>query len=337
MSGEKKDSETMAIRMGKRGFLGRLVLVAALALALVAGVTACAPASSQSTTANTSDGAVTFTDDLGNEVTISNPERVVAVMGSFANMWELAGGELVGASDDAFTSYAIHSDAEMVGDFANPNLEAIIALEPDFVILTSGSGGRGGNSSQADLESALQASDIPYAYFNITTFDDYQRMMGILTQITGRDDLYQANVADVAENIQSVIASVPEGEDPTVLLMISYSGGVRVQDSSSQTGAILKDLGAVNIADENPSLLSDFSVEALVEADPDFIFVLPMGNSAASAEAALAETLTDNPAWSTLSAVQNGDYVVLEPDLYLYKPNERWAEPYQELYGYLYD
>ena len=49
-------------------------------------------------------GAVTFTDDTGAEVTVDNPQRVVACMGSFASMWELAGGTLVGASDDAFTT-----------------------------------------------------------------------------------------------------------------------------------------------------------------------------------------------------------------------------------------
>ena len=103
-----------------------------------------APAASQA-------GAVTFTDDTGAEVTVDNPQRVVACMGSFASIWELAGGTLVGASDDAFTlsDYDLKSEnVQKVGDFSNPNLESIIALEPDFVIMTSGSGGRGGDSNQ---------------------------------------------------------------------------------------------------------------------------------------------------------------------------------------------
>ena len=91
--------------------------------------------------------AYTFTDDMGNEVTVENPQRVVACMGSFANTWELAGGTLVGASDDAFTfdAFDIESpDVAKVGDFSNINLEAVIALEPDLVIMTCGTGGRGG-------------------------------------------------------------------------------------------------------------------------------------------------------------------------------------------------
>ena len=53
--------------------------------------------------ATSQQAGYTFTDDLGNQVTVSTHERVVAGMGSFANIWELAGGTLVGASSDAFS------------------------------------------------------------------------------------------------------------------------------------------------------------------------------------------------------------------------------------------
>lgn len=45
-------------------------------------------------------------------------------------------------------------DVATVGDFTAVNLEAIMALNPDFVIMTSGTGGRGGDSSQIDLRDA---------------------------------------------------------------------------------------------------------------------------------------------------------------------------------------
>ena len=329
----------MGSRNAANALKALIVLACATMLAMV--LAACSSQSESSSSSSSAQEAevngVAFTDDEGNEVVIDDPQRVVALMGSFARMWELAGGTLVGASDDAFDSYALESDAEMVGDFSDPNLEAIIALDPDFVILTSGSGGRGGNSSQVDLKDSLEASNIPYAFFNVTTFDDYERMMGILTDITGRADLYEENVAAVSEQIDEIVAKVPDGETPTVALMISYSGGVRLQGSSTQTGAMLDDLGAINVADMYPSLLSDFSVEALLEADPDYIFVLPMGNTAEAAERAMDELISSNPAWDSLTAVQDGHLIVLEPELYLYKPNELWAQPYAELFTLLYE
>lgn len=281
----------------------------------------------------------TFVDDMGNEVVVASAERVVACMGSFANMWELAGGTLVGCSDDAFTfdSFDIASpDVQTVGDFSAINLEAVIALEPDFVIMTSGTGGRGGDSSQADLKPALDASGIPVAYFEVTTFEDYERMMRVLCDITGRDDLYQANVADVRSQIDALVAGVPSGDAPTVLCMTTYSGGTRVQASSTMTGAMLADFGVANLADENRSLLSDFSLESIIELDPDFIFVIPMGNDSAAAMKGLEEATAANPAWATLSAVKEGRYVTLDPNLFLYKPNANWADAYQTLFDVLY-
>ena len=284
-------------------------------------------------------GAVTFTDDTGAEVTVDNPQRVVACMGSFASMWELAGGTLVGASDDAFTlsDYDLKSDnVQKVGDFSSPNLEAIIALEPDFVIMTSGSGGRGGDSSQADLKAALAASNIPVACFQVTTFADYERMLRTCCDITGRDDLYEQNAQATADRIAAITAKVPAGEAPTALVLTTFSGGTRVQASSTMTGSMLAELGAKNLADENPSLLKDFSLESIIEMNPDFIFVVPMGNDDAAAMKTLEDQTAANPAWSTLDAVQNGRYVTLDPHLFQYKPNERWDESYQVLFDALY-
>ena len=320
------------------------IMAASAALALlIAGCAAEEPAQPEQGGEGQAAGEVaalhTFVDDAGNEVVVESANRVVACMGSFANMWELAGGVLVGCSDDAFTfdSFDIASPGvQKVGDFSGINLEAVIALEPDFVIMTCGTGGRGGDSSQLDLAPALEASGIPVAYFEVTTFADYERMMGVLCEITGREDLYQANVADVRAQIDALVAEVPAGEAPSVLCMTTYSGGTRVQSSATMTGAMLAELGVANLADENRSLLSDFSLESIIELDPDFIFVIPMGNDAEAAMAGLEQATAANPAWATLTAVQEDRYVALDPNLFLYKPNANWADAYQFLFDTLY-
>ena len=54
---------------------------------------------------------------------MDNPQRVVACMGSFANAWELAGGTLVGVSDDALHGLPARTiespDVATVGDFTD--------------------------------------------------------------------------------------------------------------------------------------------------------------------------------------------------------------------------
>lgn len=287
--------------------------------------------------ATSQQAGYTFTDDLGNQVTVSTHERVVAGMGSFANIWELAGGTLVGASSDAFSDYHIESKAEKVGDFSSLNAESIIALNPDFVILTGASSGRGGGVAQTDLKDALQAAGIPVAYFNVTTFDDYLRMLKTCCDITGDAEAYKDNGTEVAEDIDAIKKKAEGKSAGSVAVLTTYSGGTRVQASSTQTGAMLAELGASNITDADKSLLSDYSLESLVKADPDFIFLLPMGDSSEAAQKALKDQTTANPAWKELTAVKEGRVITLNPKLFLYKPNDNWDDAYEELYEALYE
>ena len=286
----------------------------------------------QSTSAASDTQSVTFTDDLGREVTVSNPQRVVACMGSFAGAWQLAGGTLVGASDDAFAHYGVDSSAVSgVGKSTALNLEGILDLDPGFVIMTGISDGKHSTGvSQEDLESSLDEAGVPVAFFKVTTFSDYERMMGIFCQITGRDDLYQQNVADVRSKIDTDIQTYSVADKaPTVLVVSAYSKGLVVQNSTGMTGAIVRDLGAVNIADENPSLLSDFSTEAVVEADPDYILVLAASDDEATAQQYYEDAVGSDSAWADLTAVKEGHVTMLDAAHFLYKPLDKWAESYE--------
>ncbi len=277
---------------------------------------------------------VTFTDDLGKEVTVTNPERVVACMGSFADMWRLAGGLLVGASSDSFADYDIDGKTTAsVGDFSSPDMESIIACDPDFVIMTCAAGGRGGTNAQIDMRETLEASGITTAYFDVKTFDDYMRVFNILCDITQRDDLREKNGTQVAEKINAVITEnkIPEDKSVTAVVLTTYSQGIRVQNSQTMTGTMLADLGVHNIADDNPSILKDFSIESLIELDPDMIYVIAMGNDAKASKVNLEAVTVDNPAWSTLRAVKTGRAVMLDPVYFMHKPNENWATSYSIL------
>lgn len=275
--------------------------------------------------------AYTFTDDLGRKVTVKSHKRVVACMGSFADAWQLAGGTLVGASDDAFGHYAVDSSkVSGVGRSTSLNLESIIALKPDFVIMTGISDGKHATGvSQADAESALKEAGVPVAFFKVTTFDDYKRMMGVFCAITGRDDLYKKNVTKVGEKIKSAVSRYSvASKSPSVLVVSAFSKGLVVQNSSGMAGAIVKDLGAVNVADEHPSLLSDFSLEAAVEANPDYVLVLAASDDTATAQKYYDQVAGSNSAWQGMDAVKEGRVTMLDAAHFLYKPNADWAESY---------
>ena len=284
----------------------------------------------------------TIVDDLGRTVEIASLDAVVACMGSFAELWELAGGTLVGVTDDALLDYDLANADSLttIGQFTAPNLEEILALQPSLVICSAATTGRGGQASQLDLQQPLEAAGVPVAYFQVTVFEDYLRMLATCCGLTGRGDLYHANGVAVADRVRAVIeasreAAASQGAEgdaaPTCLLMTTYSGGARVSTSSTQTGAMLAALGAANLADQNRSLLKDFSIEAAIGLDPRFIFVIPMGDDEEAAQKAFDELTTNDPAWGAMSAVAEGRCFVLNPALYQYKPLNRWDEAYAGL------
>lgn len=315
----------------------RLFTVLAAAVLLL---TACAPGEGDASAPTSSagveqsaQGTCTFTDSLGNTVELEQPpKRVAALLGSYAETWLLAGGEVVAVTQDAYDERGLELPEDTVNLGANqqPDLEALFAAEPDLVLLTPDLDG------QMGLKDSLAAAGIPAAWFKVETFDDYLNMLKICTDLTGRSDLYQKNGLDIQSGIDAAIASVPEGEGPTVLLLRAYSSGVRAKNSDSIAGAMLKDLGAVNIADSISGLLEDLQMESILAADPEFIFVTTMGASQEAALKSLDELLHSDPAWQTLTAVKEGRVEVLPKDLFHYKPNARWGESYQMLAELMY-
>ena len=318
----------------------RLFIVLAAAMILLS---ACAPGGGEASTSapttssagaeQSAQGTCTFTDSLGNTVELEQPpKRVAALLGSYAETWLLAGGEVVAVTQDAYDERGLELPEDTVNLGANqqPDLEALFAAEPDLVLLTPDLDG------QMGLRDSLEAAGIPAAWFKVETFDDYLNMLKICTDLTGRSDLYQKNGLDIQSEIDAAIASVPEGEAPTVLLLRAYSSGVRTKNSDNIAGAILKDLGAANIADSDSGLLEDLQMESILAADPEFIFVTTMGASQEAALESLDELLHSDPAWQTLTAVKEDRVEVLPKDLFHYKPNARWGESYQMLAELMY-
>ena len=83
--------------------------------------------------------AVEFTDDLGRTVTVENPQRVAVLLGSFAQVWTLAGGTVQASADDAWTDFQLDlpEDAVNLGGTKQLSLEKLLAVQPDFIIAST--------------------------------------------------------------------------------------------------------------------------------------------------------------------------------------------------------
>ncbi|GHU83500.1 hypothetical protein AGMMS50284_7170 [Clostridia bacterium] len=275
---------------------------------------------------------VSFVDALGNNVTVHTADKVIALSGSFADTWLLAGGSLVGTTTDAFSDgIELDENVANVGSLHNLSLEQVIALEPDFVILSKTI------ANQITLYEQLKEAGITAACFSVEEFSEYLDMLKICTDITGRSDLYEKNGTAVKTQIDDVVNKANAiDKHPTVLFLRASSTEVSARNSGTMAGAMLKDLGCVNIADNDDNLLENLSIEAIIKDDPDYIFAVTMGGSEEKALAVLEKTLKSNPAWAGLNAVKDEHYDVLAKDLFHLKPNNRWGESYETLFKILY-
>lgn len=126
----------MAVKMRRM----KKILGTALAAVLLAGCTAAPPADSGAAAeAEPPPAAIVFTDALGHEVILESWDRVASLYGSFAETWLLAGGTLAGTTEDAVSERGLElgEDVAVVGTVKEPSLEEVLALAPDFVILSA--------------------------------------------------------------------------------------------------------------------------------------------------------------------------------------------------------
>lgn len=269
---------------------------------------------------------ITFTDSIDRTVTVADPQRVGICSGSLAECWQLAGGDIAATTRDAVTERNLNLPEDYIdlGSLKEPSLEAVLAADLDFLILMSSL------PNHRAMAETLDKTGIAYAYFDVENFDDYLELMKVFTDITGRADLYEANAASLQPQIEAAIASGKREDAPTVLILRTSSSKVKALDSSFMVGGMLEEFGCVNIADSENGLLSDLSIEAIVKEDPDYIFVTCMGDLE-EGQAQLEASLTSNPIWNTLQAVQNGRVFFLDKELFHNKPNARWGESYEIL------
>ena len=278
------------------------------------------------------ENIVMFTDALGREVTVSKePQRVATLIGSFADVWMLAGGSVCATAEDAWEDFGLElPNAVNIGGAHSPNLELIFSANPDFVIASAST------SSNVEMLETLETAGITVAYFDVDNFEDYLAMLNICTDITGRKDLYERNGLELRSQIETIKLEMSEQplteEQKTVLLLRAHSGSVKAKGSEGTIlGEMLADLGCINIADSDTSLLEALSVESIIRQEPYRIFVVTMGNDTQKAMDNFYQMMEENPAWGTLAAVTEGRVHIMDRKLFNIKPNEDWAESYEKL------
>ena len=273
-------------------------------------------------------GEITFCDSTGAQITLAAaPTRVAVLFSSLADIWVTAGGEVAITVGESVERGICKSDVTLVDTGAGKSIdrEALLAARPDLVLCSADI------AAQAETAAFLTQMGIPAAQFRVESFDDYLAVLGTFTSITGNANALLTHGTAQQAAIEATVAAQPfSGKNILFIRAGTSARSVKAKGTADHFAcAMLARMGATNIADTAPILAEGLSMEAILSADPDYIFFTAMGDEAAS-HAYVTEMLK-GAEWQALRAVREGRYTFLEKDLFHYKPNARWSEAYSRL------
>lgn len=280
------------------------------------------------------DGKVTFTDAMDNEVSLTiKPERVVTLSNNWHDLWYDCGGTAVGRVDEELCALRNEDAAavEIIGNSKEVSLEAILAKEPDLVIIGSAS------QTGQDMAAALKDAGVEYLLYDYDNFEGFLETLELYTILTDRADLYEKWATDNILRVNAVRKICAQQTPAEIVMLLPHAtSGIYALRNSGFLGSLLEDLNTVNVAFADGGEEKNFviSMEQLLELDPTF--VLSRGGSGDGSAETAASIYETNPLWFELTAVKEGRYHHLPSELFLYKANVRYGEAYEYLAKILY-
>ncbi len=270
---------------------------------------------------NTSNAYLNLKDAAGRQVVLAKkPERIVSLSPSYLGMIDAVGGKIVGraTSKVGVIPESMKSVPE-IGLVFNINMESLVALKPDLVLA--------GRNQHEKFVPLLESNKINVIEFDAKTFDEVKQTVKILGDIYGAPEKAKAENELLNKQISEITAKLPK-EKKRIVIMHATASSVTVEGSRSIAGCVSDILGFENVAAAALKGKSDktpYSMESLVGQNPDLIFITSMGK-AEEIENRLRMDFKKNPAWNSLTAVQQGKVYVLPEKLFLLNPGLRYPE-----------
>ncbi|MFZ3070437.1 MAG: ABC transporter substrate-binding protein [Anaerolineaceae bacterium] len=276
---------------------------------------------------------VVITDALDREVSLEQAPQRIVVTGKASIMVldalymfpeakvRVVAFEDVTQGDTNFISLLDPEYAQKAFLVRDAGVEQFVSAEPDLVLM---------KSSQAEKMGApIEALDIPVAYVDFETPEQYDRDLKVLGQLFQNEarakeliDYYNGKV----EGISTALAGVDEKPRTLMLYYTDADGAVAFNVpplSWMQTRMVEMAGGEVVWQDANPgSGWTKVTIEQVAVWDPDTILIVSYNKDPRE----VVSDLKADPQWQSLRAVQSGSLLAFPKDLYSWdQPDSRWV------------
>ena len=325
-------------------------LVALGTAGLIGLLTACSPATTEesgpaqtsgtsSQSASTQAEPAMIMDTRGNHITI--PAKLDSIVATDNRIFETLsdrGVKLSAAPVNLISSeIAYKKDSSIVnlGSHKEPDLEAVVAAQPDLIL----NGQRFGQYYE-DFQKLVP--DAVIVDTNIDEEKPYDEELIRQTETLGQIFGKEAEAAKLVDDFKASIERVKAADDPSQKVMGVITSGGEINYAAPHTG---RSLGPIfDILGLTPALSTEgstdhegdnISVETIADSNPDLILVMDRAaaTSANSGEdyTPANELLANSAALKNVTAVKNGNIAYMPQDTYVNEGIQTYTEFFNSL------
>jgi iron complex transport system substrate-binding protein len=253
---------------------------------------------------------LTLIDTADRVVTVNKPiERIITpYAGNIETLRSLKSTDIIvgigSVSDPVFLDE--FSDMPVIGSMWDPDVEAILNLDPDTVILHSMSTGTWGTALES-AQDVLETAGITVLRFNTNQADIYLEEVEKLGYVLGRKEEAESLIGfynGIYDQIDETVAEISEDDKPTVYFESSSPY------SLSGAHAYIEETGGTNVFTE---LDASIDAEAVVSRNPEIILKGCWGSRGASGSTLLGGYGLDVDDTAALEEVR--DEIMSRPEL----------------------
>jgi iron complex transport system substrate-binding protein len=211
---------------------------------------------------------IVTTDFMARRVTLPRPAtRVVSLAPSLTEIvFQVGAGDSLVGRTSRCNEPPEAARVRDIGPYGKPDLERIQAVKPDLALAPALGLGK-------EVVARLTAMGVPVFVDNCSSLDDIALLVRRLGRLLGRESRAEA-VARAFEERRRAVAARAEGRPkPKALFSVGLKPLV-IAGGKSFIGAMIREAGGVNIAEDVSTPYPVFSIEEAIIRDPDVIIVL---------------------------------------------------------------
>lgn len=255
------------------------------------------------------------------------PQRVAFLTTSTMELWIRAGGADVIVARPAASLLpeevmaTLPKNAVNLGSANVISVENVLKQNPDLVI------GSAMVNIQQQMARPLQMAGVAMLAMPNYGIEDICNELSLYGELTGNEEKAQREIRRIRDNIAFEVKRRENIPKKKVLFVWGTPVSFTMALPASRQGDILRMAGGENIAHDpgTGAKFLPFSIEYVVESDPDFVVFASHGNKK-RIEIQMKKILADSSSWRTIRAVREGRYAVLPPELFAANPGPRIDE-----------